>query len=210
MPNLGAVLKQEIRRLARREVLAELAAVRRTAAQHRRDIARLKRELAAVRRDLAAARGAQARVARSTSDVGAEGKRWNRRGLAAHRKRLGLSAKEYGALIGVTAQTIYHWEGGAQRPRKRQLAAVVAVRGLGKRAALARLAQLDGSRTARDALATSKALTPTTPPRADLVRSLRANGGNVSAVAREYGKLPAQLYRWFRRHKLRPSDYRTQ
>lgn len=142
MPNLGAILKQEIRRLARREVLAELAAVRRTAAQHRRDVARLKRDLAAVRRELAAASSVRARTTSSSDDDGAEGRRWNRRGLAAHRRRLGLSAKEYGALVGVTAQTIYHWESGAQRPRKTQLAAAVAIRGLGKRR---------GSRAARAA-----------------------------------------------------------
>jgi hypothetical protein len=36
--------------------------------------------------------------------------------------------------------TIYHWEAGKSKPRKKQLPAIAAIRGLGKREALARLA----------------------------------------------------------------------
>jgi DNA-binding transcriptional regulator YiaG len=68
--------------------------------------------------------------------------RFRASGFAAHRKRLGLSAAEAGAFFGVSAQTIYNWEGGSARPRKAALPAVAAFRRLGKRQASAILAQL--------------------------------------------------------------------
>jgi hypothetical protein len=40
-------------------------------------------------------------------------------------------------------QTVYHWEQGKSRPRKSQMASLVAVRGLGRREALKRLAALN-------------------------------------------------------------------
>ena len=62
-------------------------------------------------------------------------------GLKTHRAKLGLSAKDYGTLVGVSGLTVYHWEAGKSKPRKKQLAALAAVRGMGKREALARLAR---------------------------------------------------------------------
>jgi DNA-binding transcriptional regulator YiaG len=47
-----------------------------------------------------------------------------------------------GALVGVSAQTVYNWEAGKSRPRQQQLAAIAAIRKLGKREAQARLASL--------------------------------------------------------------------
>jgi DNA-binding XRE family transcriptional regulator len=61
-------------------------------------------------------------------------------GLASHRKRLDLSAENLGKLLGVSGQTIYHWEAGKARPRASQMPAIAALRKLGKRTALAVLA----------------------------------------------------------------------
>ena len=44
-------------------------------------------------------------------------------------------------LLGVSGVTLYKWEGGEVRPRRAQLEAIAAVRGIGKRVALARLEQ---------------------------------------------------------------------
>ena len=54
MPNLAHVLKDEIRRLARREIKAELGPARKVSAQYRRDIAALKRQLRDQGRQIAA------------------------------------------------------------------------------------------------------------------------------------------------------------
>ncbi|WP_418120620.1 helix-turn-helix domain-containing protein [Variovorax sp. 350MFTsu5.1] len=64
--------------------------------------------------------------------------RWS---LMAHRSKLGLSAASYGQLLGVSGQTIYHWEEqGKARPRSAQLESLAAVRGLGAREIPERLA----------------------------------------------------------------------
>jgi len=48
-------------------------------------------------------------------------------------KKLGLTANEMGALIGVSGQSIYKWEQGKAKPRASQLKAISAVRKMGKR-----------------------------------------------------------------------------
>ena len=50
-----------------------------------------------------------------------------------------LSAEEYGKLVGVSAQTIYHWEQGKARPRQAQFATLIGLRSIGRREALSRL-----------------------------------------------------------------------
>ena len=65
--------------------------------------------------------------------------RFSAKRLAAQRKKLGLSAGDMGALIGVSPQTIYNWEAGKSRPRQQQLAAIAAIRGVGKREIKAKL-----------------------------------------------------------------------
>ena len=50
-------------------------------------------------------------------------------------KHVGLSAAECGLLVGASSQSIYNWEEGKARPSARHLRAVLALRGLGRRAA---------------------------------------------------------------------------
>ena len=56
-----------------------------------------------------------------------------------HRDKLGLSAADYGKLVGVSGLTIYNWEKGESSPREKQLLAWGEIRGLGKREAVKRL-----------------------------------------------------------------------
>ena len=62
--------------------------------------------------------------------------------MASNRKRLGLSAADYGLLVGATGQSVYAWESGKTKPRAKNLAAIAALRGAGKREVDARLAEL--------------------------------------------------------------------
>src|SRR5207248_252885 len=63
------------------------------------------------------------------------------KGLKSMRKRLGLSAAQLAALVGVSEQSVYNWETKKATPRKEQFAAIIALRGLGKREAQRRLAE---------------------------------------------------------------------
>lgn len=71
--------------------------------------------------------------------------RYSAKGLASHRKRLALSAEQFGALLGVSGQSIYKWEAGKARPRAAQLQSIAAIRSIGKREAAKRLEALAAS-----------------------------------------------------------------
>lgn len=144
MANLASILKQEIARVARKELRREIAVLKKAAAGHRRQIAALKRRVAETERQLRAG-------TKSTSSIGApaaneesvrEGFRFSAKGLAGHRKRLGLSAADLGLLLGVSGQTIYNWESGKARPHRKFLPTLVALRTVGKKATFAQLERL--------------------------------------------------------------------
>lgn len=144
MSKLLTVLKDEIRRLARKEVRAQTLTTKRTAAAHRHEIARLKRLVQSYEKRidrLASQISQQAERGGAAEMDEGPSKRFSSRSVRAQRRRLKLSAAEYGKLIGVTGQTIYQWEQGKSRPRRSQFAALIGVRAIGRRAALARLSE---------------------------------------------------------------------
>jgi DNA-binding transcriptional regulator YiaG len=149
MPNIASVLKEEIRRIAKKEIKAQVGKTQKAAAQYRRDIAKLKRllgqqerEIKHLKQEVQQQRGQSPQPAEDEL----EGVRFSARSVRAQRQRLGLSAADYGKLVGVSGLTIYNWEHEKARPRKAQLAALVAVRGIGKREALAKLAELEAAK----------------------------------------------------------------
>lgn len=132
MPNIATVLKEEITRLARKELRGALASLKKSSAQYRMDIAALKRQVKELERQLGRA-GRKSSV-KSDAPGGVESKavRFGAKGFAAQRKRLGLSAAQLGILLDCSAQSVYKWEQGETRPRARQMPAIVALRGLSK------------------------------------------------------------------------------
>jgi len=146
MPSMATVLKDEIRRLARKEARADSAKTKQASAQHRRDIAALKRQVDDLTRRLAfLEKQEKRRVAKPrVSEEAAEKARFSPSWLKAHRERLGLSAADYGRLVGVSGLSIYNWEGGKTKPRQAQVAKLSAIRGLRKREAQRRLELLGG------------------------------------------------------------------
>lgn len=142
MANIASLLKEEITRLARKEIRAETESLKKASAQYRSDIAALKRRVLDLERQVAvlakkAAKGASEPLAAANPKV-----RYSAKSLASQRKRLGLSAAELGSLLDVSSQTIYNWEAGMTRPREQQVATIAALRGLGKREVAARLAEI--------------------------------------------------------------------
>jgi len=139
MPNVLSALNEHIRRLARREIRTHVVKAKKSGAKHRRDIAALKRQMRALTTRL----GTLERPRRQEPIVKplgkADGLRFRADGFKTHRAKLGLSAKDYGKLIGVSGLTVYNWETKKSTPRRRHLPAIAAVRMLGKREALAKL-----------------------------------------------------------------------
>jgi DNA-binding transcriptional regulator YiaG len=141
MANIASFLKAEISRVARKEIRAETQTLKKASAQYRSDIAALKRRVAEQERLIAKLRKEKP-VAVSFDPVEAGPQlRFRADGFATLRKKLGLSAADMGKLLGVSLQTIYHWEKGQSKPRASQLQGIAEVRKLGKRGAAARLAE---------------------------------------------------------------------
>jgi DNA-binding transcriptional regulator YiaG len=148
MPNIATALKAEVTRLARKELRAQTDGFKRSLATYRTEIAALRKRVqgleGALRRAGVEARRAAKAAPSESEESEAEGVklRFRSQGMAANRKRLGLSAADFGLLVGTTGQSIYAWESGKARPRAQHLAAIASLRGLGKREALARLETL--------------------------------------------------------------------
>ncbi len=145
MPNLQSVLRQEIQRLARKEIRSELAATKKAVAQHRREIAELKRRNKALERAVSDLQSREAKRLKA-EPVKAEpprGTRFSVRSLKAQRRKSGLSQKDYARLVGVSQMTIYRWGRGRAKPGGKHLATLVSLRGIDKQEAQKRLALLE-------------------------------------------------------------------
>jgi DNA-binding transcriptional regulator YiaG len=147
MTTLAVALKDEIRRLARKEIKAHTGPTAQAVAQFRREIAKLKRQSRDYEKKIAFLESQERkRLGAPAPTSGADdGGRFSARSVKAQRRRTGLSAADYATLIGVSGLTIYNWENGKSRPRKEQLASLIAVRGLGKRQAQAKLELLQSA-----------------------------------------------------------------
>ncbi|WP_353235026.1 helix-turn-helix domain-containing protein [Diaphorobacter ruginosibacter] len=134
MPNIASILKAEITRVARKEVRAEIEALRKASIAQRSALAALKREVAELHKEIRDARKPQ-RVAAIHLETPPEGevqRRFSPARLAAHRQKLGLSAAEYGSLVGLSSQSIYNYEQSKGRPPAEMVAKLSRLKELNK------------------------------------------------------------------------------
>ena len=143
MSNIASVLKEEIARLVRRQFRSESETLKKASSRYRTDIAALKRRIEPLEKKISRLEKMVPKNVAPTADKESETKlRFKPQGVRAQRTRLELSAREMGALVGVSAQTIYNWEAGTSRPKAEQLAVFAAVRKMGKREVKERLDQM--------------------------------------------------------------------
>ena len=143
MSNANATLKSEIVKLARKELSSEVRAMKKVSAHNKRDIEALKRVVTELRQHVRRGSGtAGERTAGYAASESTARLRFTANGLSSERKRLGLSADDYAKLVGVSAQSIYNWEGGVTRPRKNHVRTIATIRGIGKKEAQDRLKKL--------------------------------------------------------------------
>ncbi|MFN9471190.1 helix-turn-helix domain-containing protein [Acidovorax sp.] len=150
MTTFSDAFRSEVVRMARKELKPELQSMRKALTSHRSEIAALKREVKTLTTQLKAAQ----RVVKATAvPVEPEpaparkgGRRWvfKPESLAAKRAELGISAKEMMTLLQASPASLNRWETGKSSPRAAQLERIHLVLGLGKRKALAMLAEGDG------------------------------------------------------------------
>lgn len=138
LPNIASLLKEEIVRITRKTLRAETEHLKKSSAHYRSEIAALKRRIADLERQLSRLNKTSPKSNDAPPPTDRK-VRFSPTGLQTLRKRLDLAAGAFGTLLGVSPQTIYNWESGTTRPRDNQIAAIAALRGIGKREALARL-----------------------------------------------------------------------
>jgi DNA-binding transcriptional regulator YiaG len=140
MPNIASVLKAEIVRVARKEVRSETDGLRKASAAFRAEIAALKRRTQNLEQELRRLGQALPKPAAKVEPADSGRKaRFSAKGLVTLRKRLGLSADDFGLLVGASGQSIYNWEAGSARPRDAYLPLIATLRTIGKKEAAARL-----------------------------------------------------------------------
>jgi len=145
MSELTKVLRTEISRVAKKEARGLVEPARKSSSAAKRELVALKRRVAGLERALSILRKSARNPAAAFKPVGpARAIRFTARGVRAQRDRLGMSAEDFGKLLGVSSQAIYNWEHGAARPRTALLDRLAVVRAIGKREARARLRSLDG------------------------------------------------------------------
>jgi DNA-binding transcriptional regulator YiaG len=149
MPDLGKVLKDEIRRLARKEVrLATSAladenrALKRTVSDLKKRVALLERANSRISKHVTAA---QAKETQEEAKQAAPRARISSRTIITMREKLGLTQAEFGTLVGVSGQSVYQWErkGGRLRLRHATRTAVLEAKQMGRREARRRLEEVE-------------------------------------------------------------------
>ena len=140
MPDVASVLRDEISRLARKEIRQQVGPLKKINAELRRTVSALNRQVSSLQRKVDFLEQQEKRRLEPTPrNPSPKTVRFSPRWVKADRQRLGLSAKDYGALVGVSSLTIYSWESGKSKPSAESLTAWAEIRGVGKREALKRL-----------------------------------------------------------------------
>lgn len=144
MANLVQVLKEEIRRLARKEVKSETAKLKKDVVRVKKINVGLRRAVAQLRRDADLLINAEKRrqgVPVVAPDE-AKGARLTAKGIRSMRRKLGLSQTDFAKLLKVSAVAVSIWEKkgkGALRLKERTRTAILALRGVGAREAKRRV-----------------------------------------------------------------------
>ena len=152
MPSIEKVLKDEIKRLSRREIKAATTSLRKDNAALKHSVADLKRRLSQLesinKKVVAKVEASQPKPSEEDFSNEVKSARITAKMIRSIRDRLGLSQDNFARLVGVSGQTVYQWERKPGRLDFRGDAkpVIVAVRKMTKDEAKLRLAELKASR----------------------------------------------------------------
>ena len=149
MPNMVQVLKEEIRRIARKEVKTQTAKLKRDVVKAKKTNVMLRRVVVQLKRDNELLMSSEKRrqgLPAAVAPEDAKSARITTKGIRAMRRKLGLSQGDFGKLVGVSTVAVGLWEHkgkGALRMRDKTRVSILALRGLGAREAKRRVELLD-------------------------------------------------------------------
>jgi DNA-binding transcriptional regulator YiaG len=142
MTNVATALKEEITRLARKEIKAETEALKKASSAYRSEIADLKRRAASLEKQLAKLGKEVSRATPPPKEIYPEKIRFVAKGFKSLREKLGVTAGEIAGLLDVSPAVVYNWEGGVSKPKQPQLIKIAHLRKMGKKDVAEVLAQL--------------------------------------------------------------------
>jgi DNA-binding transcriptional regulator YiaG len=135
MPKIEQVLKSEIIRLAKKQVRAASVPLARDVRELKRRVSQLSKTVVALDKMRAAleAKRAAGGVKLEVPEEQVKAARLSPLLIKKLRARLGLSQGQLACLVGVSGPAVAFWEQGRSRPQGQNRAALVALRGLGRR-----------------------------------------------------------------------------
>lgn len=151
MPNFAGLIRDEVRRLARKETRAVVSPLRKQINSLRRRVAQQRQLLAKVERAARTAVRHAGGAPQSREEAGGARSRfrfsaaWMRK----HRARLKMSREKYAKLLGSTAQSVLGWESGRTRPRQKTVELWARLRQMGVREIRSALEAMRGEKRTR-------------------------------------------------------------
>ena len=150
MPTLAALLKEEISKIAQKEVQDQVRELKKTVREQRDAIARLEKQIGPAKaktkvkakakaktKAKAKAEPAAAKPAAKVSKAPTVDKRKQPRiapdTIKKHRKRLKLSQADLGKFLNVSTNTVLRWEAGTSKPRGKHLPELAKLRSISLR-----------------------------------------------------------------------------
>ena len=148
MPTLAALLKEEISKIAQKEVQDQVRELKKTVREQRDAIARLEKQIGPAKaktkvkakaktKAKAKAEPAAAKPAAKVSKAPTVDKRKQSRiapdTIKKHRKRLKLSQADLGKFLNVSTNTVLRWEAGTSKPRGKHLPELAKLRSISLR-----------------------------------------------------------------------------
>ena len=142
MPNLNQVFREEISRLARREVKQIVDPLQKQIRDLRGKVREQKRELEKLEKELAGKADKERVIApRTVSEE--DDVRIRKGSVKKHRERLGISQREMALLLDVSPLTISNWETDKSSPSGKNRLAFAELRGMGVREVWQRLEMIE-------------------------------------------------------------------
>ena len=133
MANIQQLLNEEIRRLARKEVISLEKELKSQLVELRKTVSELKNRIKTLEKANTVTPVDAGKAATATSEETLKSVRVTPERIALWRRKLGLNCTQYAKLLNVSPLSVCHWESGKSTPREAQKKRIAELRDMGKR-----------------------------------------------------------------------------
>ena len=133
MANIQQLLNEEIRRLARKEVIAVEKELKSQLVELRKSVSELKNRIKTLEKVNASLQAAAPQTVEEPAEENLKAVRVTPERIKQWREKLGLKRAQYAKLLDVSPLSVTHWESGSTVPRETQKRRIAELRDLGKR-----------------------------------------------------------------------------